>query len=86
MAEAPAGPARTKLGQKVDLTRAEKGAPPVVFAVQPTHFIRIDSPEELKQFQQDLQNFFGINIEASRMAGHACETCSGGCTDDCGMM
>ena len=54
MAEAAA---RTKLGQKVNLARAEKGVPPVVFAVQPTHFIRIESPEELKQFEQEPPKF-----------------------------
>jgi hypothetical protein len=75
-----------RLGQKVNLSQAEKGIPPVVFAVQPTHYFKLESPDEIKQWEEDLRNFYGISLDRSGLAGHGCETCSAGCTDDCGLI
>ena len=75
-----------KLGQKVQLSAAKKGVPPVVFAVQPTAFFAIKTSEDLKQWEQDLRSSLGVNIKDSGLVGTASESCSGGCSDDCDMI
>jgi hypothetical protein len=65
---------------------ARIGRPPVVLQTQPHAFIPIEGPEQLRQWEEDLRNFYGISADVSRMRGHACETCSCGCSDDCGFM
>lgn len=61
------------------------GRPPVVLEVQPHSYIVLERPEELRQWEEDLRNFYGIAADASALRGRACETCSC-CTDDCGML
>jgi len=75
-----------KMGDKVDEKRTTRGAPPVVMAAQPDSFIRIESPDDLKQWENDMRSFYGINIESSSMSGSASESCSGGCSDDCDLV
>jgi hypothetical protein len=65
--------------------RLAVGTPPVVFQVQNFGFIPLEKPEELKQWEDDLRNYYGLNVDASALAGRACETCSC-CTDDSGLM
>jgi hypothetical protein len=72
------------LGKKIDKSKMTTGVPPVVLQAQPDGFIKLSTPDELKQWEEDVKNFYGIAIDASRV--QACETCSGGCSDDCGMM
>jgi hypothetical protein len=72
-----------KLGTKVDAKLTKKGVPPVVFAVQPDSYVLIESNEELRQWEEDLRNFLGVNVRNSAMVGAASESCSGGCSDDC---
>jgi hypothetical protein len=71
-----------KLGQKVDMSRAQKGAPPVVFAVQPNSFFPVETPDDIKQWEEDVRNFFGIEAKAGGIHA-ASESCSAGCSDDC---
>ena len=75
-----------KLGDRVDVEKATgKGAPPVVFAVQPNAFFVIQK-DDLKQWEADLQKFLGIKGNLGGMIGAASESCSGGCSDDCDMV
>lgn len=75
-----------KLGEG-DASRAPRtGAPPVVLQAQAYGFIPLDTPEQLRQWESDARLFYGIDVDASRLAGVACETCSCGCSDDCGLM
>jgi hypothetical protein len=62
------------------------GKPPVVLQTQPYGYVRLETPEQLKQWEEDLRTFYGISIDASAMGGRACETCSCCCTDDCGIL
>ena len=72
------------LGQKeADI---QVGQPPIVLQTQSYGYVVLDKPEQLKQFEQDLRNFYGISIDASGIGGRACETCSCGCSDDSGLL
>ena len=71
-----------KLGDKVDQKKAIQGPPPVVLAVQPQAYFVIDKPEELKQWEKDVQKFLGVQ---NMRAAAGTESCSGGCSDDCDM-
>jgi hypothetical protein len=76
----------SKLGTKLDksaLSSATQGPPPVVFAAQVTSYLRLEKPEQLKQWEQDIQGFYGIHSKLPLMQGSASESCSGGCSDDC---
>jgi hypothetical protein len=76
------------IGQKAVATGGEiqVGRPPVVLQTQSYGYVVLDKPEQLKQFEQDLRNFYGISLDASGFSGRACETCSCGCSDDCGLL
>lgn len=62
------------------------GAPPVILQAQSYGFIPLDTPEQLRQWESDARLFYGVDVDASKLGGVACETCSCGCSDDCGMM
>lgn len=72
------------IGTVVKKARAKKGRPPVVLQLQPDSFIPVTSPADLRQWEADVKKFYGVSINATDV--RACETCSGGCSDDCGMM
>ena len=72
-------------GIQVGDAKIEFGTPSVVFQSQPFGFVRLESPEQLRQWEEDLRTFYGISMDASALARRACETCSD-CTDDCGLM
>lgn len=72
-----------RLGEKVNLKEAIPGPPPVILAVQPTAYFRIEKPEELKYFEEDAQRFLGVGL---RNFGIGSESCSGGCSDDCDVL
>jgi hypothetical protein len=75
-----------RLGDKVEVGKApRKGAPPVVFAVQPDSFFVIQSPDELKNWEADLKKFLGIQGSVGQLVGAGTESCSAGCSDDCDM-
>ncbi|MEP6601427.1 MAG: hypothetical protein ABJB49_06395 [Nitrospirota bacterium] len=71
-----------RFGEKVDMAAAKKGAPPVVFAVQPQAYFVIDTPKALEQWESDARKFLGLANVPGRV-GSASESCSGGCSDDC---
>jgi hypothetical protein len=73
-----------RLGDKVDIAKAVKGPPPVVLAIQPQAYFRIEKPEELKHWEQDAQKFLGMRARPG-LVGAGTESCSGGCSDDCDM-
>ena len=60
-----------------------KGAPPVVFVAQADSYIKLSTPAELKQWEEDLLNFYGVDLKASGVVGAATESCSNGCSDGC---
>ena len=74
------------LGREFAGAEVKVGRPPIVLQTQSYGYVLLDKPEQLKQFEQDLRNFYGISIDASSLGGRACETCSCGCSDDCGLM
>jgi hypothetical protein len=82
----------TALGQPIALGKAAEaaglkfGPVPLVLQVQPYGYIPLETPEQLRQFEQDLRKFYGISVDGLDLRGHACETCSCGCTDDCGFI
>lgn len=71
--------------EKADLARIKIGQAPVIFQTQSFGHVPLERPEELRQWEEDLRTYYGITVDASALAGRACETCSC-CTDDCGMM
>ena len=71
--------------ERAELRNVKAGTPPVVFQTQTFGYIPLERPEELRQWEEDLRNFYGVSVDASALAGRACETCSC-CTDDCGML
>jgi hypothetical protein len=74
-----------KLGSKVDANAVKHGVPPVVLQAQPNGHIKLTTPAEIKQWEEDVKSFYGITIPITG-GMHACETCTGGCSDDCGLM
>jgi hypothetical protein len=91
MAEEQAIP--TALGQPVKLggkavreLGVKLGKAPLVLQTQTYAYIPLEQPEQLKQWEADLHRFYGISVDASELRGVACETCSCGCTDDCGFL
>ena len=75
-----------KIGDSLKGLKRKKGVPPVILQLQPTSFVVLSKPEELKQWEEDVKRFHGVDISARAINGRACETCSAGCTDDCGIM
>ena len=75
-----------KLGAGDDGRAVLSGAPPVILQAQAYGYIPLESPEQLRQWEADVQKFYGVAVDASRLAGVACETCCCGCSDDSGML
>jgi hypothetical protein len=73
---------KARLGDKVDTSKANHGPPPVILRVQPDSYFRIETPEELKHWQEDVSKFLGV-ANVGGMVGAATESCSCGCSDDC---
>jgi hypothetical protein len=73
-------------GEKVAGVDIKIGTPPVVLQTQAYAYIPLERPEELSQWEEDLRRFYGVSADASALRGRACETCSCGCSDDCGFL
>lgn len=73
-------------GSRIGEKEIQFGRLPVVLQTQSFGYVVLERPEELRQWEEDLRNFYGVSLDASGLAGRACETCSAGCTDDCGML
>jgi hypothetical protein len=74
-----------QLGDRVDQEKTLKMAPPVVMMVQPDSFVRLETPEALKSWEQAVKATTGLDLAGDRFAGSASESCSAGCTDDSDM-
>ena len=77
-----------KLGTQLSesqLKSAVPGAPPIVLSVQATSYLRLEKSEDLKQWEKDLQDFYGIK-SITGIAGAASESCSGGGSDGCDVL
>jgi hypothetical protein len=75
-----------KLGSKVTKAQQQSGPPPVILQAQPTGHIVLTTPAEIAQWEKDVHDFYGLNLKVAAGGMRACETCSGGCSDDCGLM
>ena len=75
-----------RIGDTVAKEAMTKGVPPVVLQLQPTGYIALTKPEDLKHWEEDIKRFHGVGLRASSLGARACETCSCGCSDDCGML
>ena len=71
-----------KIGDFVSNDRINVGLPPVVLQVQPTGYVQVTKPEELKEFEQNILELYGIRVDAKAVQT-MCETCSC-CSDDSG--
>lgn len=63
----------TKIGSDWDESRREKGGRPIVLEAQDVPYIRLQTPEELKQWQEDLKTHLGISLDVSNLPGIAAE-------------
>ena len=75
-----------KLGSKVTVAQQKSGAPPVILQAQATGHIPLSTPAEIAQWEADVHAFYGLSLKIAGSGMHACETCSGGCSDDCGLL
>lgn len=74
-----------KLGTMIsDTSKIEEGPAPVVIAAQVDGHIPLESPEDIKQWEEDVMAHYGIEISASRLGITPSTTCCGGRADDCG--
>lgn len=76
----------TAIGSIVPKDRIRKGTPPVILQAQVDGFVPLETPAELKQWQDDLKTLTGISMDASKLAGIAGECCCGGCSDMCDLL
>jgi hypothetical protein len=74
----------TAMGDKVDKRNMIGGTAPVVLRAQSDGYVELKTPTELKQWEDDVKKFYGVSISSA--AVRPCETCSGGCSDDCGVL
>lgn len=72
-----------KFGDKVEQSAITQGAPPIVFQLQPTGYVKLNTPDEIRNFENMMHAIYGHRL-AIHSGMHACETCSCG-TDDCGV-
>jgi hypothetical protein len=72
-----------KFGEKIDPKQMTKGNPPLLFQLQPQGFIKLEARQDIKDWEDNLKVFYGID---HRDLGKIVplDTCSGGCLDDCG--
>jgi hypothetical protein len=72
-----------KFGERIDQKRMTQGRPPVLFQLQPEGYIKLESKQEIMDWEEKLKQFYGID---AKTLGNITplDTCSGGCADDCG--
>ena len=74
-----------RLGDKVDRKQMTSGVPPVLLQVQAEGYVKLNSRAEIQAWEEDVRKFYGVAVHLGD-GMHACETCSGGCSDDCGLV
>jgi hypothetical protein len=73
-----------ELGDRVsDEVELQRMPPPVVLAVQPDSFVKLESPEALRSWEKAVRQTTGLEMGGDKFAGSASESCSAGCSDDC---
>ena len=72
-----------KFGDKVEQSAITQGAPPIVIQLQPTGYVKLNTPDGVKNFETMMHALYGHKLPIHQGL-NGCETCSGGCTDDCG--
>jgi hypothetical protein len=72
-----------KFGAAINKSQMTPGNPPLLFQLQPEGYIRLESASDIKDWEDKLKQFYGID---RRTLGEIVpfDTCSGGCADDCG--
>jgi hypothetical protein len=73
----------TKIGEKLDPSKIVKERIPVLFQVQPEGYVRVETHSDIKDWEDRLKNFYGIDAKTLGKIVPL-DTCSGGCADDCG--
>lgn len=71
------------LGERVDDSRLEKKAPPVVMEAQPDSFIRLETPEEVRAWEVAVRQTTGLEFSGNDLGAVRSEGCSNGCSDKC---
>jgi hypothetical protein len=56
---------------------------PVIFHFQPTDFRELQSPDELKRWEDAMKSKVGFKADFSNLSGTCCESVCGGSADDC---
>ena len=73
-----------RIGKPVDTTKVSEAEVPIVFAVQPQGYVAVETPEELKEWEEDVLALTGAKLTITRGGAYAYGySCSGGCLDDC---
>ena len=75
-----------KLGTTVAAAKQTAGVPPVILQAQANGYVKLSTPAEIAQWESDVKSHYGLSINVAGTGMHACETCSGGCSDDCGLI
>jgi hypothetical protein len=76
-----------KLGSKIKKSHPGLVAAPapIVYQIQSDSYIPLRTRREIAQWEQDLKDTYGVRQRVNLGEGLVpCETCSGGCSDDCG--
>lgn len=73
------------LGKKVTgRSGSKKGAVPVLIQAQPTGYVAIKTPAELRRWEKDVEKLCGVKLDASSV--RPAYTISGSRWDDCGLL
>ena len=72
---------RVRLFEKVNPSQVTPGAPPLVFYIPPTGYIQFKTPNEIKEWEDELRDRLGMPTLGH--LGSSSESCSEGCSDDC---
>jgi hypothetical protein len=65
------------------------GTPPVVLAVQPKRHFRVETPEDILQWEWDVQRYFGLHLSGGKPGAYSYSCCivdDWPVTDDCDLM
>jgi hypothetical protein len=79
-----------KLWERVTNPEASlEGTPPAVLAIQPKRYFRVETPEDILQWELDVRNHFGICLSGGKPGSYS-YSCTwidpGWVTDDCDML